>query len=394
MAQTTNADLAIDLTHVAKIYRGKVHALQGINMQVRKGEIFGLLGPNGAGKSTLVKIMMTVVRPTQAQGNILGQPIGNKPTLAKVGYLPENHRFPRYLTARQTLEFFGAMCKVERGTAKRRADELLETVRMTDWADHKISTFSKGMLQRIGLAQSLMGDPDLVLLDEPTDGVDPVGRREILDAMGRLRDSGKTVFINSHALSELESICDRVAILVKGQVASQGTIDELTIARQRYEIEVAWTDPAAVRQKVLAGLPNAGWKPAMTSLPPPQMRQPPPLPAGAPVGAVPATPLNYVRPPIALSPGLSQRAIDKGSLPDGKWVELDGPVLRVGTTEPADMQPILDMLRGQGLIVRRMQPMRVSLEDLFIEAVTDPTTGGIASPGAQHKMKPSEGVRP
>src|SRR5665213_757465 len=117
---------AIDLQNVAKIYRGRVHALQGISMQVRKGEIFGLLGPNGAGKSTLVKIMMTVVKPTQAQGSVLGKPVGNKPTLAKVGYLPENHRFPRYLTARQTLEFFGAMCKVNRATARTRATELLE----------------------------------------------------------------------------------------------------------------------------------------------------------------------------------------------------------------------------------------------------------------------------
>src|SRR2546423_2889085 len=161
---------AIDLTHVEKIYRGRVQALRGIEMTVRRGEIFGLLGPNGAGKSTLVKIMMTVVKPTRAQGTLLGQRVGHKATLARVGYLPENHRFPRYLTGRQTLHFFAALSKVDRATRKRRAGELLETVGMAADADRKISTYSKGMMQRIGLAQSLVNDPDLVVLDEPTDG--------------------------------------------------------------------------------------------------------------------------------------------------------------------------------------------------------------------------------
>src|SRR2546427_2281584 len=148
-------DLAIDLTHVEKIYRGRVYALRGVNMQVRRGEVFGLLGPNGAGKSTLVKIMMTVVRPTRGQGAILGDPIGHKPTLARVGFLPENHRFPRYLTGRQTLDFFAALSGVPRAIRKRRTGELLETVGMTAWADRKISTYSKGMLQRVGLANAM-----------------------------------------------------------------------------------------------------------------------------------------------------------------------------------------------------------------------------------------------
>src|SRR5690348_1644152 len=170
-------------------------------MKVNRGEIFGLLGPNGAGKSTLVKIMTTIVRPTHAEGTILGNPIGHKPTLEKVGYLPENHRFPRYLTGRQTMEFFGALAKVDRPAARKRADELLATVGMRDWADKKISTYSKGMMQRIGIGQALMSNPDLVVLDEPTDGVDPVGRRDIRDVLSNLRQQGKTVFVNSHLLS-------------------------------------------------------------------------------------------------------------------------------------------------------------------------------------------------
>src|ERR1700689_155515 len=162
--------LAIDLKQVAKVYKGKVHALQGIDMRVRRGEVFGLLGPNGAGKSTLVKIMMTVIRPTHAEGTILGLPVGHKPTLKKVGYLPENHRFPKYLTGRQTIEFFSAMAGVDRATRQKRTSELLEIVGMTEWADKKIAEYSKGMLQRIGIAAALGPDPDLVVLDEPTDG--------------------------------------------------------------------------------------------------------------------------------------------------------------------------------------------------------------------------------
>src|SRR5207248_7700531 len=141
--------------------------------------------------------------------------------------------FPRYLTGRQILHFFGALAKVDRRKRDARVEKLLGIVGMSADADRLVSTYSKGMAQRIGVAQALMNDPELVLLDEPTDGVDPVGRREILDVMGHLRSQGKTVFINSHALSELESICDRVAILVKGLVATQGTIDELTVAKQR-----------------------------------------------------------------------------------------------------------------------------------------------------------------
>jgi ABC-2 type transport system ATP-binding protein len=336
-------DLAIDLRTVTKIYKGKIHALQGIEMRVRRGEIFGLLGPNGAGKSTLVKIMMTVVRPTRAEGTLLGAPVGHKPTLARVGYLPENHRFPRYLTGRQCVEFFGALAKVDRPTRKRRTAELIETVGMADAADRKISTYSKGMAQRIGLAQALVNDPELVLLDEPTDGVDPGGRRDIRDVMNRMRDQGRTVFINSHLLSELEVVSDRVAILVGGRVARQGTIDELTVAKQRYEIEVA---PDGATPAVAA--PHA------------------PTPASAAVAAA----LNDVFPS-----GAAGAPVARGKLPAGdEWVELRGPVLSVGTTDPARIQPLLDRLRAAGLTVRRVQSVRPSLEELFIE------TTGVAAP--------------
>ena len=337
----TSSDAAIDLAHVTKIYGRRVHALQGISIKVQRGEVFGLLGPNGAGKSTLIKIMMTVVKPTNAQGTILGHRVGHKPTLARVGYLPEHHRFPRYLTGRQTLEFFAALSGVDRATRKRRSAELLETVGMTAWADKKVGEYSKGMMQRIGLAQALVNDPDLVLLDEPTDGVDPVGRRDIREVLMKMRDQGKTVFINSHLLSELEMICNRVAILVGGQVARQGRIEELNVTKQRYEIDlvVPPTDADAPR-KALQGLFTA-----------------------------------------AAGNGAATEII-RGSLTNGTWIEIEQGAIRIGSIDPLEIQKILDALRAAGLVIRRVQSVKPSLEDLYLEAVIDPATGRAAAAGA------------
>ncbi len=223
-----DASHALHLTLVDKIYAGGVHALRSIAMRVSKGEIFGLLGPNGAGKSTLVKVVTTIVRPTRVEGTVLGHPVGHIPTLGRIGYLPEHHRFPAYLTGRQCVEFFGAMTGVEKRQRRRRANELLDTVGMLVWADKRIGSYSKGMQQRIGIASAMVNDPELVILDEPTDGVDPVGRREIRDVLLQIRARGTTVFLNSHLLSEIELVCDRVAIMVQGRVAKQGSIEELT----------------------------------------------------------------------------------------------------------------------------------------------------------------------
>jgi ABC-2 type transport system ATP-binding protein len=327
-------DFAIDLRNVAKVYKGKIHALRGIDMKVHRGEIFGLLGPNGAGKSTLVKIMTTIVRPTHAEGTILNNPIGHKPTLARVGYLPENHRFPRYLTGRQTIEFFAALSNVDRRTRKKRAEELLDVVGMKDAADRELSTYSKGMAQRIGLAQAMANDPDLIILDEPTDGVDPVGRRDIRNVLLKLREQNKTIFINSHLLSELEMISDRVAILVLGQVARHGTLNELTITDQRYEIEIASNDdPAHLRQRILISLPG-----------------------------------------IFPNPQSSMDLV--GTLPGGHKITLRAPILSISTIDPAHIQEILDSLRRGGLVIRRIQQLRPSLEELFMGTVGISQTGG------------------
>jgi ABC-2 type transport system ATP-binding protein len=209
---------------------------------------------------------------------------------------------------------------------------LLERVGMAGWGQRKIGSYSKGMMQRIGIAQAMMNDPDLLVLDEPTDGVDPVGRREIRDVLMELKAQGKTVFINSHLLSELEMVCDRVAILVRGQVAKQGTLDELSAARQRYEIEVIAEDPTTLRTRLMSAVNGAGWLPSRA-------------------GTTGGTP------------------IDRGKLAGGQWVEIEGPVVRVGITEPADMQPLVDAVRSAGFGLRRLQPIRPTLEELFMEAV-------------------------
>ena len=239
---------AIDIKDVAKTYRGKVHALRGVSLEVMNGEIFGLLGPNGAGKSTLVKIMMTVIHATKVSGELLGHPIGHTKTLQDVGYLPEHHLFPHYLTGNQVLHFFGALANVPRRIRVARASKLLNRLGLGGWEHKKVGTYSKGMLQRLGIAQALINDPKLLILDEPTDGVDPVGRREIRDLLDELRSEGRAIFLNSHLLSELEMVCDRVGIMVKGKVTMQGTIDSLTSDSKRIEICIAGTPPDWVKE--------------------------------------------------------------------------------------------------------------------------------------------------
>jgi ABC-2 type transport system ATP-binding protein len=338
----SSPEWVIDISDVAKTYRGKIEALKGISMRVHRGEVFGLLGPNGAGKSTLVKILMTVIGATRCQGTILGEAVGSKEILRKVGYLPEHHRFPPYLTGSQVLDFYAAMTEVGRDERKRRIPELLELVGMQDWGKTRVGRYSKGMRQRVGIAQSLMNDPDIVLLDEPTDGVDPVGRRDIRAIVQSLKDRGKTVFLNSHLLSELEMVCDRVAILVGGSVAQQGTIDELTAGKERYEVEVV-----------------RGGESAVAAL------------AGALDGFEPES-----------DPGEEESANRAGKLATGEWLEARNTVVRVGTTDAERMQPIIDALRSRGAVIRAVRALRPSLEDLFMEAVGEPRNDETGNGGA------------
>jgi ABC-2 type transport system ATP-binding protein len=217
---------------------GSVPALQGVSISVKRGEIYSLLGPNGAGKTTFIKCLLGIVFPTAGSGYILGMPLGSILAKEKIGYLPENHRYPLHLTGEKVLWYFGRLSGLEPNILAARIEETLHLVGMSDWRKVKVRKYSKGMMQRLGLAQSLINDPDLIILDEPTDGVDPVGRKEIREVLTKLRARGKTIFLNSHLLSEVERVSDRVAILRKGEVITEGSVDQLTSKKDQYDIHV------------------------------------------------------------------------------------------------------------------------------------------------------------
>src|SRR5437016_6360657 len=241
----------IQVTGLRKVYRSRfgskrIEALAGIDLEVRAGEVFGLLGPNGAGKTTTVKILLGLTLPTAGQARLDGVPCALPESRRHVGYLPEGHRFPGYLTARQTLSIFGRMSGMERAVLENRIPELLARVRLSEWLDVKVRKFSKGMTQRLGLAAALVHDPEVLLLDEPTDGVDPVGRREIRDLLRVEASRGRAILLNSHLLSEIELTCDRVAVLRKGKVAAQGSIADLTAQGSRYRMAVSPSDETMI----------------------------------------------------------------------------------------------------------------------------------------------------
>jgi ABC-2 type transport system ATP-binding protein len=208
---------AIETEQLRKVY-GENAAVKGLTLQVAQGEVFGFLGPNGAGKTTSIKMLLGLVTPTSGKASLLGAPTGDLATLARVGFLPEHFRFQDWLTAAEFLGLHGELLGLEGGALKTRRDELLEQVGLGPFRNKQLRTFSKGMLQRIGLAQALLNHPALVFLDEPTSGLDPVGRRLVRDIIHELRNEGTCVFLNSHLLSEIEVTCDRVAFIRHGEV--------------------------------------------------------------------------------------------------------------------------------------------------------------------------------
>lgn len=223
--------------------RSAVRAVDGVSLVVEPGSAFGLLGPNGAGKTTFVKMLLSAVRPTSGRALLFGRDAHDPAARRQIGYLPENHRFPTYHTGRQMLDFYAALSGMSGGERKRRADELLERVGLADRADDRIGKYSKGMLQRLGLAQALMHRPRLLILDEPGDGVDPVGRRMIRDVLREQQRDGVTIFLNSHLLAEVETSCDEVAIIRRGEVALTGSLANLTHSGG-YRVTAVDVDPA------------------------------------------------------------------------------------------------------------------------------------------------------
>ena len=222
---------AISLSGVSKRY-GDTLAVDDVSLSVAHGEVFGFLGPNGAGKSTIVKMVLGLTHPTAGEIEVLGQPVGSLAARAQVGYLPETFRFHDWLTASELLHFHARLARVSADMRSQRVRELLELVGLKDRANDRISTFSKGMMQRVGLAQALVGEPRLVILDEPTSALDPIGRRDVRDRIRELGEQGVTVFLNSHLLSEVEQVCDRVAIIDHGSIVAEGNLGELLSAQE------------------------------------------------------------------------------------------------------------------------------------------------------------------
>jgi len=247
--------MVVSVKQLEKHY-GSNRALGGVTLDVEPGTLFGLLGQNGAGKTTLIKILLGLVAPSAGEASLLGQPVGTFTARRDVGYLPEDHRLPEYHTSTSLLDFYGALQGIPRQDRSRRAAELLDLLGLAGREKLRIRGYSKGMKQRLGLAQALLHRPRVLFLDEPTDGVDPVGRKEIRDLLLEERRRGVTIFVNSHLLGEVEQLCDRVAILRRGQLIVTGTVPELTGQKASWIVRFDRDPPATFR------FPGASLEPA------------------------------------------------------------------------------------------------------------------------------------
>ncbi|MBK5107131.1 MAG: ABC transporter ATP-binding protein [Anaerolineales bacterium] len=284
---------------------GEKTAVADLTLDVERGEVFGFLGPNGAGKTTAVKMLLGLISPTSGNGEVLGAPLGDHRSREKVGFLPEHFRFHDWLTAEEFLRLHGNLYKIPSPILTTRIGELLELVGLENHREKKLRAFSKGMLQRIGLAQALLNEPDLVFLDEPTSGLDPVGRRLVRDIIRDLRERGTTVFLNSHMLSEVEITCDRVAFIRQGEVLTTNSLQSLVEGELTVEIRAQNVNPA-----VLEGL--AQW---------------------------------------------------------AENIRADGDHLSLTLSSEADMPVLTRYLVENGVDVYAIRPKQLSLEDLFIQVV-------------------------
>lgn len=234
-------NVVVEAQNLTKVYRDfwgrqKVRALKALDLEIRKGEIFGLLGPNGSGKSTTIKLLLGLLFPTSGRALVFGKDATEVTKNERIGYLPEESYLYKYLTAEETLDFYGRLFDMPTATRKQRINDLIEQVGLT-WAKRRqLKEYSKGMTRRIGLAQALINDPDLILLDEPTSGLDPIGTREMKDMIISLKEQGKTVVICSHLLADVQDVCDRIAILYQGELTEQGRVDSLLQVTDETEV--------------------------------------------------------------------------------------------------------------------------------------------------------------
>ena len=245
-SQETERVPVVQTLNLGKVYRTgfwlnkKIASLKDFSLTVYQGETFGLLGPNGAGKTTLLKILLGVIRPTSGRAMLLGHPIGSRSVKQRVGYLPENAYFYDYLTAWEFLEFVGGLFQIPKSVRNQRISQLLDLVGLAKTTAKKkqMRQYSKGMLQRVGMAQALINDPEVVFLDEPMSGLDPLGRYHVREIILSLKAQGKTIFFNSHILADVEKICDRIAILALGELICLGSIDEILGTSNSYQVVV------------------------------------------------------------------------------------------------------------------------------------------------------------
>lgn len=295
---------AIETNQLRKVF-GDYAAVKGLTLQVKQGEVFGFLGPNGAGKTTSMKMLLGLIDPTSGLASLLGKSVGDREAMTRVGFLPEHFRFQEWLTADEFMLLHGQLLNMKSGDLKERINALLERVGLTDFRSKQLRTFSKGMLQRIGLAQALLNRPALVFLDEPTSGLDPVGRRLVRDVIHEVRAQGTSVFLNSHLLSEIEVTCDRVAFIRHGEVVRVLELSSLSSDQTSVTIRVS---------------------------------------------NLPAEAVN----------GLSQW---------GRELQVDGEFIHMIISNDSVLPDITRYLVSQKAEVYAITPNRMSLEDIFIETV-------------------------
>ena len=248
------------LTKVYKDFWGrqKVHALVGLDLTLQRGEIFGLLGPNGSGKSTTIKLLLGLIFPTAGRARVLGSVPGTPAANQRIGYLPEESYLHRFLTGEETVDFYGRLFGLDRRQRRRRTAELLDLVGLDRRARaRQLREYSKGMSRRIGLAQALVNDPELLLLDEPTTGLDPIGTREMKDLILRFKDQGKTILLSSHLLADVRGVCDRIGILARGELRELGRVDDLLMRRDVFQVQATGVTDAA-RQAIVGAVRDAG----------------------------------------------------------------------------------------------------------------------------------------
>ncbi len=259
-----DSTFAIEVDSLGKTYRSTLgrrqhEALRGVSFNVAPGQIFGLLGPNGAGKTTLLKVLLGIIRPSAGRGRILGEAIGSASSRRHVGYLPERLRVPLHHTADSALTFYGRLSGLSGRESRMRRGELLERVGLSAWERVRVGKLSKGMLQKLGLIAALLHDPQILILDEPTDGLDPVGRKQVRDILLAAREQGKTIFLNSHMLLELELICDQIAILNVGQLRFLGSLDAIRHRSESARLELELQGPETEARAALDMYGEACW---------------------------------------------------------------------------------------------------------------------------------------